>query len=275
MVREAPGRFRRDGDVMMRPEQTYSVGRADASLRVLWLHGYTGSPGAFRETAEHLAHALDAFVYLPLLPGHGTDERDLLGLPADTFFAAADDAARLTRRDHVPFVVLGYSFGSYLATAVAQRYAADGLVLALTPYLSRFPGSLPGFEHVMALRTFWDKHLTAEDLRDRAGTFYYPDVPGTSLALVKHGNDLLREIVPGLPCPILTFHNTGDPVVRPESGRAILALREGGNPHDAAHVFPGGRHTLFFRPSHEVERDILTSFLRGIRERYSGNTTPL
>ncbi len=257
---------------MTRPEHTFSVGRDDASLRVLWLHGYTGAPGAFRETAEYLARALDAFVYLPLLPGHGTDECDLIGIEAAAFYTAADEAARFTRRDGVPFVVLGYSFGSYLAAAVAQRYAADGLVLALTPFLPRFPGSLPGFERAMALRTFWDKHLTDEDIRDRAGTFYYPNVPGTSLDLVKRGNAMLREIVPTLSCPILTFHNEGDPVVRPESGREILALHEKKN-HDEAYLFPGGRHALFFRPSHEKENDLLMQFLAGIRERH-GATAP-
>lgn len=246
-------------------EQTYSIGRENASLRMLWLHGYTGAPGAFRETAQYLADSLDAFVHVPLLPGHGTHERDLQGLGADVFFRAADDAARFARRDGVPFFVLGYSFGGYLATQVAANHHADGLVLALTPFLPRFPGSLPGFERVMALRACWDKHLTAEDIRDRAGTFYYPHVPGTSLDFVKRGNRLLRETVPRLSCPILTLHNTGDPVVRPESGRAILALRAGRHPHDAAHVFPGGRHTLFFRPSHEAERDVLVRFIADIQ----------
>lgn len=246
------------------PRETgFSVGNPDAALRILWLHGYTGAPGAFLRTAERLARELDAFVHAPLLPGHGTCEGDILGIGFEDFFAAAETAAHATRREDARFAVIGYSFGGCLAAHVARTIGADALVIALTPFTLPFPASLPGSERFMALRTFWNKYLTAQDVREREGTFYYPDVPGTSLGFVKRGNALMRETLPHIGCPILTLHNEGDPVARTRSGGDIIALQTP-NEKSAAHVFPGGRHALFFRPGSEKEYDVLYSFLRGM-----------
>lgn len=246
------------------PQETgFAVGKEDAPLRILWLHGYTGAPGAFRPTAERLARELGAFVHAPLLPGHGTHEDDLLGIGFDEFFAAAQSGARETRRESAKFVVIGYSFGGCLAAHVARETGADALVIALTPFSLPFPASLPGSERVMAMRYFWDKRLTAEDVREREGTFYYPDVPGTSLGFVKRGNAFLADTIPHVHCPILTLHNAGDPVARPQSGADIIALQLR-DPRSAAHVFSGGRHALFFRSGSEKEYEVLSAFLRNI-----------
>lgn len=264
MVREEACGVCGTAAVIMPPESSFSVGRGDARLRILWLHGYTGAPGAFRSTAQRLAAELDASVHLPLLPGHGTREENLVGLEFEDFIDAARIAAREVRRDGAMFVVIGYSFGGYLAAKIAQEFEADALVLALTPFLPRWPGSLPGAERVMGLRLFWNKYLTAEDIHEREGTFYYPDVPGASLGFVKRGNRLIREIMPELSCPTLTLHNTNDPVVRPVSGAALLGLRA---PvfGDSARVLDGGRHALFYRPDASREHELLVSFLRAIQ----------
>lgn len=246
------------------PQETgFSVGSGDARLRILWLHGYTGAPGAFRPAAERLARELGAHVHVPLLPGHGTHEDDLLGIGFDGFFAAAQKAARETRREGARFAVIGYSFGGCLAAHVAHETGADALVIALTPFSLPFPASLPGSERVMAMRRFWDKRLTAEDVREREGTFYYPHVPGTSLGFVKRGNAYLADAIPHVRCPILTLHNECDPVALPRSGADLIALQ----PHNAlseAHVLPGGRHALFFRQDHESEFAALDAFISAV-----------
>ena len=51
---------------------SFSEGRKDAPYTILLLHGYTGSPDGFRELAKVLSNTLDAYVSVPLLPGHGT-----------------------------------------------------------------------------------------------------------------------------------------------------------------------------------------------------------
>lgn len=247
----------------MQREESFSVGNPDARLRILWLHGYTGSPGAFRATAEYIARTCDAYVHVPLLPGHGTREEDLCAIDFDTMLGAARSAAAKTVRTDSTLVLIGYSFGGYLAVALAQEFNASAVILALTPFSMRFPASLPGAEWVMSQRRFWNKYLTEEDVAERAGTFYYPDVPGTTLSFIKRGNAVLSEVVPRLSCPLYTIHNESDPVAAPDSGTRIIAFHPRPE-HCEARVLPGGRHALFFRPAHDEELNLLLSILKRI-----------
>jgi esterase/lipase len=237
----------------------FDVGRRDASRRILWIHGYTGSPDAFAGTAERLAHELDAHVLAPLLPGHGTEQHHLLNHSFDEFVATTRYFARTLTESSKPTAFIGYSFGGYIASLLAREFRPDALVIALTPYQLRLPFRLPGMAAFLGLRNFWKKYLTEEDLRIRKGLFYYPDFPGRSLSLIQEGNRRLSSILPEIQSPILTLHTAGDPLAQPESGARILA--QNGNAANESHVLPGGRHALFFRPEYKEEEKILVGFL--------------
>lgn len=237
----------------------FDVGRRDAANRILWIHGYTGSPDAFVHTAERLARELDAHVLAPLLPGHGTVQTRLLRHSFDEFHSAARYFAR-TLHGKKPVAYLGYSFGGYIASLLAAEFQPSALAIALTPYRLKFPFWLPGMAEFLSMRSFWSKYLTAEDVRVRKGTFYYKNLPGKSLSLIQEGNARIQPILPKLTMPILTIHNAGDPLASPDSGTTIV--KEHGDPRDESHVFPGGRHALFFRPEREVEEKILIAFLK-------------
>ena len=236
------------------------VGRRDAPNRILWLHGYTGSPDAFIRTAERLAKELDAHVLAPLLPGHGTEQYHLLNHSFGEFYASARYFARSFSESRKPVAFIGYSFGGYIAGLLAEEFKPNALVFALTPYVLRMPFRIPGMAILLTLRSFWGKYLTVEDIRVRKGTFYYPNLPGRSLSLINEGNVRLRNALPFIHSPILTLHNADDPLASPESGAGIIAAN--GNPEDESHVFPGGRHALFFRPERVLEEKVLIAFLR-------------
>lgn len=236
------------------------IGRRDAPNRILWIHGYTGSPDAFSRTAEKLASELDAHVLAPLLPGHGTEEQHLLQYSFDEFLSSARYFARTLSEGGKPIAFVGYSFGGYIAALLAAEFKPAALVFALTPYRVRLPFNIPGMASFLSLRSFWNKYLTTEDVRVRAGTFYYPNMPGKSLSLIQEGNMRLAEILPKIPVPILTLHNADDPLAAPESGARIIEENKGGD--DESHVLPGGRHALFFRPEYATEEEILVAFLK-------------
>lgn len=238
----------------------FDVGRRDAPNRILWIHGYTGSPDAFIHTAERLSRELDAHILAPLLPGHGTVETKLLNHSFNEFYSSARYFARTLCHKRKPFAYIGYSFGGYIAALLAHEFKPAALALALTPYRLRFPFYLPGVAPFLNLRSFWDKYLTEEDIRVRKGTFYYPRLPGRSLSLIHEGNFRLRKTIPGLSMPILTLHNAGDPLAAEDSGTQIV--KEHADPRDESHVFAGGRHALFFRPGGELEEKVLTAFLK-------------
>ncbi|MFZ2886410.1 MAG: alpha/beta fold hydrolase, partial [Minisyncoccia bacterium] len=148
----------------------FDVGRRDAAHRILWIHGYTGSPDAFIHTAERLAKELDAHVLAPLLPGHGTVETRLLRHSFDEFYKSARYFARTLCNPRKPFAYLGYSFGGYMAALLAEEFKPRALALALTPYSLRFPFWVPGAAFLLNQRSFWDKYLSPEDIRVRKGT---------------------------------------------------------------------------------------------------------
>ena len=237
----------------------FDVGRRDAPNRILWIHGYTGSPDAFIHTAERLALELDAHVLAPLLPGHGTVETRLLKHSFKEFYASARYFARALSGEK-PCAYLGYSFGGYIAALLATEFKPQALALALTPYSLRFPFWIPGFAALLEMRSLWDKYFTAEDIRIREGTFYYRHLPGKSLSLIHEGNQLLHDVLPKLKMPIFTLHNEADPLAAPDSG--IKIITENGNRENEYHVLPGGRHALFFRPERELEEKILIAFFK-------------
>src|SRR3989344_4595762 len=239
----------------------FHIGRSDAPNRILWIHGYTGSPDAFIGTAERMAHELDAQVLAPLLPGHGTEEEHLSRHSFDEFLQSVRYFARTVTDSGKPSALIGYSFGGYIVALLACEFKPDVLAMALTPYALRFPLWIPGVSALLSIRSFWNKYLTSEDVEIRKGTFYYPDLPGRSLSLIEEGNARLAQALPDIGCPIPTIHNADDPLALPESGASIIEA-SAKNPGNESYVLPGGRHALFFRPHHDEEERLLISFMK-------------
>lgn len=58
-------------------------------LAILYLHGFSASPGEAGDLPEQMAQALGANLYMPLWPGHGEDAPDAIRGLADTLEASA------------------------------------------------------------------------------------------------------------------------------------------------------------------------------------------
>ena len=237
------------------------AGDPSAPNHILWIHGYTGSPDAFAGIAQRLSEELNAFVSVPLLPGHGTEEQHLVGHSFDDYLASARHFAAHTAERGKPFAIVGYSFGSFIALLLTHEFQPRALALALPPYRLRFPFYLPAVSWLLSQRPFWHKFMTAEDLAARKGTFYYPDFPGKTISFTKIGKSKTDDILPQITCPILTLNTVDDPLVVPESGKELLE-RSGHNAQNESHILPHGRHALFFPPHHDDEQTILISFLK-------------
>ncbi len=237
-----------------------SIGRADAPREILIFHGYTGSPDEFRPLAEELATRYDAHVSVPLLPGHGTDEIDLVPYTFEDFHEFARAKADRVATSGKPFVIMGHSFGGYLAILTAAEFKPAALMLTVVPFSLRWPLWVPGTEIVMRMRLLWDKKIPLQEKIERMGLFFYDHMPGIGLTLLKQGIRKSARVLPSITCPILAIHTEKDPLTPPKSGEEMLAA-SARNPENARLVIQDREHGIFYGKGWEVVVQHISDFL--------------
>ena len=188
---------------------------------VLLCHGFTGSPASMRPWAENLASA-GLTVRLPLLPGHGTEWKQMQITGWPEWFGCLERALlELAERCGQVFV-MGLSMGGTLALRLAMERpdTVDGLVLVNASVHSRHRAlrALPALRHVV------------------------PAVPGICNDIKKPGQDelayarvplqamysltkLWADVSPRLDqisCPMLAFGSDDDHVVEPSNSVKIV-----------------------------------------------------
>jgi carboxylesterase len=192
---------------------------------VLLLHGFTGSPQGLRPWGEALRDA-GFTVRCPLLPGHGTEWRDLAARRAPDLVAASDQALDELAGRCSRVVVGALSFGGALALHLAATrgdlvrglvtvnpwlYSRDRRLLAL-PLLKLVVATAPG---------------VGDDLADsEAKELAYAHVPLKTLASVRAFQRRLLAELPRVTQPLLCFVSRQDHVV-PPGNTELLASRAG------------------------------------------------
>lgn len=234
------------------------AGREDAPRKILVFHGYTGSPGEFEEMPEVLAERLDARIYIPLMPGHGTRVEDLLEFSFGDFLSFARKEANAFL-DERPFALGGNSFGSYLAAHIAAERAPSALFLSATPYRFRPPFSLPGATILARMKPLWKKYIVEKERKARGGEFFYDYMPGKGLFLAKQGNAHMPDVLSRVTCPLLALHELWDPLAYPEGSHELIALSKSSVKETA--FFDEGWHGLFYGEVRHKSIDTVAKFL--------------
>lgn len=237
-----------------------NVGRDDAPRHVLILHGYTGSPDEFRELARALSERLDARVHVPLLPGHGTSEEDLLRFSLEDLCSATEQHVRKIAETGKPFALIGHSLGGHFALLAAARYSPVAAVVSVMPYALRPPFSIPGMDMYARTKTFWDKPLSKKEIEERKEHFYYKRMPGVALGYTKELNRRLAAIAPRLAFPIFAIGNREDPLTQPTNTDDLLAIT-GKNPRNRSLVFDKKEHGVFYGEGHTEVVMAIADFL--------------
>jgi len=188
---------------------------------VLLCHGFTGTPQSLRPWGEHLA-AAGLTVRCPLLPGHGTDWRDMNRTTWNDWYGrVSEELIGLTQRC-ATVVVGGLSMGGALALRLAQEHGPTvaGLVLvnpsvttlrremALLPVLSRVVASMPPIGNDIA------KPGVTELAYDRT-----PLRAANSLRRLWR---TVRADLPKVSQPVLLYRSAVDHVVEPVNSQVVL-----------------------------------------------------
>lgn len=106
----------------------------NSNQAALLIHGYIGAPSDYGRLPKMIfEQGYD--VYVPLLPGHGTNPRDFSKVTADLLEQFVKDELSRLRSDYDEVVLIGFSMGGALSVLASQHVDVDRLVL-LAPYFS-------------------------------------------------------------------------------------------------------------------------------------------
>ncbi|WP_250628605.1 alpha/beta hydrolase [Pinirhizobacter soli] len=98
--------------------------RTEAAL--LYLHGFTGSPGEAGNLPDQMAAALGANLYAHRWPGHGLISHNAMkGLTFELLQASASDALSTARELGKSVIIVGSSLGAALGLCLAASRPAD------------------------------------------------------------------------------------------------------------------------------------------------------
>jgi len=198
----------------------------NARTGVAICHGFTGSPLSLLPWAEHLASQGYA-VTVPLLPGHGTDWRQLARTRWGDWYRSFEAAyLELEGRTDTTFVA-GLSMGGAIALLTASRHNVAG-VSVVNPGLSFYDRRV---RVIGVLKYFQRTTLPIQEEQPTAAATNDGDYSRTPLAAVHELKRLFgaaARCLPRVAAPVQVFKSRTDAVVPPTS-LALLRKGLGGN----------------------------------------------
>lgn len=206
----------------------------DDDVGVVLIHGFTGTPYEVRYLGEQLARA-GYTVRAPLLPGHGTEVRDLDATSWEDWTEHVERAVDALRVRCGRVALVGQSLGGLIALQLASRrrdvcavgsLAAPLWLEGLSARVARWTtaGPLAGLRLV--------PKLGGSDVRDRrakAENPCYRAIPTRALAQLLTFMKVADESLPRVTQPVLVLHGRDDhtaPVAcAPRIAEATRAVR--------------------------------------------------
>jgi carboxylesterase len=200
-----------------------------ADRAVLVLHGYTGSPLDMRYLAERLAGAGFA-VFLPRLPGAGTEMDDLSRTNRRDWRRRTYDAWLDLRAEFDDISVVGYSMGGLLALDLAAEMRPGALAL-LAPAVETVAGIIPytpllvPFARIIPqVGTEWDPEAAENDDVRAHGLRYWVRRDLLSLAQFARLQAEVRRKLPRVEAPVYVVSSDDDGTA--DSERSLKTLEE-------------------------------------------------
>jgi carboxylesterase len=197
---------------------------ANARIGVAICHGFTGSPLSVLPWAEHLA-AQGYAVTVPLLPGHGTDWRQLARTRWNEWYDGFETAYLDLAEGTDTCFLAGLSMGGAIALLTASRHPVAG-VSVVNPGLSFYDRRI---RVIGVLKYFQKTTVPIQEEQPTAAVTEDGDYSRTPLSAVHELKKLFGAAIRGLTAiraPVQVFKSVTDAVVPPTS-LAVLRHRLG------------------------------------------------
>jgi carboxylesterase len=214
---------------------------------LLLLHGAGGGTAWDLKEFATKAHNRGFTVWLPSLPGFGTDPIDLVDITLNDWLSAASDGVTRLRDVCSSVSIVGHSFGGLLALlTAAQDHTITSVVCWATPWKvkNRLLSFLPLIKAIPGIRTIVpERHPVniPSHLRDM-GWIGYDWIP-LSLGLVAlDGLKRLHVLISKIQCPVLVVQGSKDEAVTSKSAQIIFNNLK--NPNKEIWIIEEGIHPL-------------------------------
>ncbi len=102
----------------------------DHDKAVLLLHGFGGRTSNWQYIGKRIYEEENIPVYIPRLPGHGTNLSDFLNSGADQWLRKSFDSYLYLKRNYKDIYVAGLSMGGILAAIIASEFEVKKLSMA-------------------------------------------------------------------------------------------------------------------------------------------------
>ena len=205
----------------------YPASRARTPLAIVYIHGFSASPGELRPLPDLVAKELGANIYYARLKGHGRSGDAMLEGSVHGWVNDFAEAVAIGRRLGERVVVMATSTGASLATWAATRPElmrdVAGLVQFSPNYGVQAAGSsllsMPWAAQMVRMvvgdrRSF----VPRNDLHRQFWTYEYPSAALLPMAALV---DLANAVDPrGITIPSLFVYSPSDQVIRPELVKA-------------------------------------------------------
>ena len=184
---------------------------------ILFFHGFTGSPHEGSDFAEYFS-GKGFTVWVPLLPGHGTQPQDLLEIKWQDWYDYSKNYYLKLKEKCDKVIICGQSMGGTLALNIACQYSVDALVcFAAAVFLKDWRLKLLPLAKKIITYQFKSKGPDVSLKEAKKNSVSYPKYPLSSLEqLLLLLNDTKNKL-DKVKAPILLIHSTRDHTVTYEN----------------------------------------------------------
>jgi len=210
------------------------------------IHGYTGSPTDFNDFSIYLYKKFNANVKVVRLVGHGKTISSLDKISYGDFQKQLELELKKDIEEGKEIIVIGYSFGGFLALDLASKYPVKGVINISMPYNLRYQSIARFVEFLSFFKKHWKKKFSSKEVRLRGRGFYYEHMHIKGLKVVRIAKREGSKSWKNITAPVFTIHSNKDYFSDVGSIGAI-EKRVGSNIKDSFIIINKKRsHNLFY-----------------------------